>query len=25
MEDYESETRFEMYDAALPLRNTGVN
>jgi hypothetical protein len=25
VEDYESETRFEMYDAALPLRNTGVN
>lgn len=24
-EDYESATRFEMYDAALPLRKTGVN
>ena len=24
-EDYESETRFEMYDAALPLMKTGVN
>ena len=24
-EDYESATRFEMYDAALPLRNAGVN
>jgi hypothetical protein len=24
-EDYESATRFEMYDAAVPLRNTGVN
>jgi hypothetical protein len=24
-EDYESATRFEMYDAALPLRTTGVN
>ena len=23
--DYESATRFEMYDAALPLRKTGVN
>jgi hypothetical protein len=25
MEDYESATRFEMYDAALPLRKIGVN
>jgi hypothetical protein len=25
MQDYESATRFEMYDAALPLRETGVN
>jgi hypothetical protein len=25
MEDYESATRFEMYDAALPRRMTGVN
>jgi len=25
MEDYESVTRFEMYDAALPLRKTSVN
>ena len=25
MEDYESETRFEMYDAVLPLRKTGAN
>jgi hypothetical protein len=25
MEDYESVTRFEMYDAALPLRKTNVN
>ena len=25
MEDYESATRFEIYDAALPLRKTGVN
>jgi hypothetical protein len=25
MEDYESATRFEMYDAAFPLRTTGVN
>ena len=24
-EDYESATRFEMYDAGLPLRKTGVN
>jgi hypothetical protein len=24
-EDYESETRFEIYDAALPLQKTGVN
>jgi hypothetical protein len=24
-EDYESATRFESYDAALPLRKTGVN
>jgi hypothetical protein len=24
-EDYESATRFEMYDAALPRRKTGVN
>ena len=24
-EDYESATRFEMYDAALPHRNTGAN
>jgi hypothetical protein len=24
-EDYESATRFEMYDAALPLRKTSVN
>ena len=24
-EDYESVTRFEMYDAAVPLRKTGVN
>ena len=24
-EDYESATRFEVYDAALPLRKTGVN
>jgi hypothetical protein len=23
-EDYESATRFEMYDAALPLRKTSV-
>jgi hypothetical protein len=25
MEDYESATRFEMYDAAFPLRTIGVN
>ena len=25
VEDYESATRFEMYDAALPHRNTGAN
>jgi hypothetical protein len=25
MEDYESGTRFEMYDAALLLRRTGMN
>jgi hypothetical protein len=25
MEDYESMTRFEMYDARLPLRQTGLN
>jgi hypothetical protein len=24
-EDYESETRVDMYDAALPLRQTGMN
>jgi len=24
-EDYDSVTRFEMYDAALPLRKTGMN
>jgi hypothetical protein len=24
-EDYESETRFEIYDAALPLQKTGMN
>jgi hypothetical protein len=25
MQDYQSATRFEMYDAALPLRKTSVN